>query len=219
MTNGPCPSEQQIAAFVDGTLSTANRYQVQQHLDTCSACFDVAATVASLGGHAPPVVDPALRAAVSASPRSPWMMRALPAMSAAAVFLVAIAWWNAPSQPGPSVTPPPAQIAPSRRPADAVRSNGTEAVIRLEQPRDGEVVTGRPELRWSGPADATSYEVQVTTAAGDVLWKRQVEGAQHLLRLDTELPAGRRCHIWVAAYLAEGRRVTSNVVSVTTAER
>lgn len=219
MTNGPCPSEQQIAAFVDGTLSIADRGQVQQHLDTCSACFDSAATLGNLGAQAPPVVDPALRAAVSAPPRSQWVMRALPAMSAAAVLLVAITWWKTPSQPGPSVAPPPAQSAPSRPSADAVRSKEADTVITLEQPRDGEVVTGRPELRWSGPADATSYEVQITTSAGNLLWKRQVEGAQHSLRLDTDLPAGRHCYIWVAAYMAEGRRMTSNVVRITTAER
>jgi hypothetical protein len=34
------------------------------------------------------------------------------------------------------------------------------------------------------------------------------------VELATALPAGQPCYVWVAAYLPEGRRLTSNVVKV-----
>jgi hypothetical protein len=215
MTHGACPPEQQIAAFIDGTLAVEDQEQIRRHIDSCQECFDLAALLGRITAERPPVVQPELRARVLTPASSFWVRRVLPATSAAAVFLVAVVWWKA---PGHSTLPAAPAIAPTMATADTVRSSGEGDVVRLEQPRDGDLVIGRPELRWTGPAEATSYEVQVTTSAGEPIWKRQVDGAQHAIRLETDLPAGRHCYVWVAAYLAEGRRVTSNVVRVTAAE-
>jgi hypothetical protein len=46
------------------------------------------------------------------------------------------------------------------------------------------------------------------------LIKRHIDNATHETTLDAELPSGRRCYIWVAAYMTDGRRLTSNVVEV-----
>jgi len=69
-------------------------------------------------------------------------------------------------------------------------------------------------VRWLGPPEATSYDIQVTTSAGDVVLNRHVAGTEHEARI--ELPSGSEAinYLWVAAYLPEGRRITSNVVRI-----
>jgi Putative zinc-finger len=219
MTQGPCPPEQRLAAFVEGSLSGEERNEVSLHLDTCATCFDLTASLAGVINQPLPAVDPALRSRVETQSNPRWLTRALPTLSAAAVFLVALVWWKAPSQPVASSATPSAQTTAGAPNPEAVRAGRDESAVRLEQPRDGDLLVGRPELRWTGPATATSYEIQVTTSSGDLLWKRQVDGTQHSVRLETDLPVGRHCYVWVAAYLVEGRRLTSNIVHVTAAER
>jgi anti-sigma factor RsiW len=211
-----CPTEQQMAAFVDGTLAAGERADVQRHLDRCDACFDLAATLGTLAIHPPPVVDDHLRDAVVRTPARPgWVRRALPAMSVAAALLLAVAWWKGPSHPTSVAPNAPAIVTAPSSEAGAMRSTGSAADrVVLEQPRDGDLVRSRPEIRWTGPADAVSYEVQVTTPGGDVLWRRQVDGAHRTLTIDAPLPAGQACYVWVAAYLPQGRRITSNIVKV-----
>lgn len=90
--------------------------------------------------------------------------------------------------------------------------------VTVEQPKDGDALSGHSEIRWNGPAEAVMYEVLVTTAAGDILWKRRVPGAVRNVDLGAALPAGQPCYVWVVAYLPEGRRLTSNIVKVRAAE-
>ena len=87
--------------------------------------------------------------------------------------------------------------------------------VVVEEPRDGDNVEGQPLVRWQGPREASSFEVTLTTLSGDVILKRQVQGAERQVRLDVPGHQGEVCYLWIAAYLPEGRRVSSNVVKVT----
>ena len=75
----------------------------------------------------------------------------------------------------------------------------------------------RPEFfekALAGEADAVSFEIQVTTPEGDLLWSRHVAGSARSVTIDAALPDGAACYLWVAAYLPGGRRVPSDVVKV-----
>ena len=214
-TPGPCPTEQQIAALVDGALAGIEQRAVVRHVERCEACFDLVATLGAQVSKPLPSVDAALREAAlraAAPPRN--IRRLLPAISAAAAVLVAVVWWRTPVQiPQPAQAAPTATTAPVR--PDGTRSSGSVGLVVVEEPREGETIDGQPLVRWQGPQDATSYEVQLTTAAGDVVLKHQVQASQHELRLQVPGHQGEACYLWVAAYLPEGRRIASNVVKVT----
>lgn len=212
-TPGPCPSAQQIAAFVEGSLSPTERETISRHVDGCAACFDLLATVGVQTAKPLPPVDDALRGAAIA-PEAPGrrLRRILPGLSAAAAILVAVVWWKVPYHETPSSQPAPAEVP---APASATRSDGAGPILSVDDPRDGDTIDGQPLVRWQGPRDAASYEVLLTTVDGDVVLRRQVQGAEHQLRLEVPGHRGELCYLWVSAYLPEGRRLTSNVVKVT----
>lgn len=210
-TAGPCPSEQQIAAFADGSLPPAEREALGKHVDQCEACFDLLATIAVQATVPPPPVGDGLRAAAIGAQARPRGMRGfLPALSAAAAILVAVVWWRTPTEVSPA--PQAGTAAPA---VETARSTGTKSGVVVEEPRDGDNVEGQPLVRWQGPREAVSYEVLLTTVSGDVILKRQVQGAERQVRLDVPGHQGEVCYLWIAAYLPEGRRLSSNVVKVT----
>jgi anti-sigma factor RsiW len=213
-TPGPCPSAQQIAAFLEGSLSPTEREAISRHVDGCAACFDLLATVGVQTAQPLPSVDDVLRgAAIATQAHGQRLRRILPGLSAAAAILVAVVWWKAPSHESPVL--PAAAPAAATPAASGTRSENAGPILAVDEPRDGDTIDGQPLVRWQGPRDAASYEVLLTTAAGDVILKRQVPGGDHQLRLDVPDHRGELCYLWVAAYLPEGRRLTSNVVKVT----
>jgi hypothetical protein len=123
---------------------------------------------------------------------------------------VTLVWWRTPAQVSPA--PEPGAAAPA---VETARSTGTGSGVVVDEPRDGDTVEGQPLVRWQGPREAASYEVQLTTVSGDVILKRQVQGAERQVRLDVPGHQGEVCYLWISAYLSEGRRVSSNVVKVT----
>jgi len=208
-TAGPCPSEQQIAAFADGSLPPAEHEDIGRHVDQCEACFDLLATIGVQAAVPPPPVDDGLRTVVIGAQARPRGVRVLPALSAAAAVIVAVVWWRTPAQVSPA---PQGATAPA---VETARSTGTESGVVVEEPRDGDNLEGQPLVRWQGPREAVSYEVLLTNVSGDVILKRQVQGAERQVRLDVPGHQGEACYLWIAAYLPEGRRLSSNVVKVT----
>jgi hypothetical protein len=207
-----CPTDQEIAAFVDGATSPGDRASVARHVDGCVRCFELVASLARLRDNALPEVDTPLREAVVRAPvQSRWITQRLPAVAAAAAVVLAVVWWRLPEPSAPVPVPSAASVPSS--PAEPTRAAGGSAVT-VEQPKDGDVLGGHPEVRWNGPGETVTYEVLVTSAAGDVLWQRRVPGSVHNVELGAALPAGQPCYLWVAAYLPEGRRLTSNVIKV-----
>jgi hypothetical protein len=206
-----CPTDQEIAAFVDGAPSPAERASVARHVDGCARCFELVASLVTLRARPLPEVETPLREAALRTPTpSGWVAKRLPALAAAAAVVLAVVWWRLPE---PSAVPVPSAVSLPSLSAEPTRAAGGSAVT-VEQPKDGDVLGGHLEVRWNGPGETVTYEVLVASAAGDVLWQRRVPGAVHNVELATALPAGQPCYVWVAAYLPEGRRLTSNVVKV-----
>jgi len=84
----------------------------------------------------------------------------------------------------------------------------------VEAPRDGQRLAPGFDVRWQGPASAVFYEVQLTTADGDLLWSAQVQGPTTHTAVPTILSPTQHSYLWVTAHLPEGRRLTSNVIRV-----
>jgi anti-sigma factor RsiW len=211
---GECPTEQQIAAFVDGGLALEQRRVLERHVDECSACFDLVATLAAYAAHPVPTVETRLRERALVPRGRSRAVRWAPALATAAAVVVVAVWWNAPQQSIPRVNQQSGPSASLSLPDDAVRSLPGDGALVIVAPHDGEQLRGSQIVRWRSIPKATSYEVQVTTVAGDVVLKRQVAGSDHEARIEIS-PAGDTAYfVWVAAYLPEGRRITSNVLRV-----
>lgn len=213
-TDAGCPPEQRIAAFVDGALSAAERAELQQHVDGCPSCFDLIASISAQEQEPLPTVEPHVRNAVLAPRGRVVFSRVLPALSVAAALVLAVIWLRHPAPVG-SVAAAPTGSSASE---DARTRSGPFDGVRVEQPTDGDIVNGRPEIRWSAPPEAVAFDVVVTSSTGDVLWQRRVPAGSRSARIDVALPSGNACYVWVAALLPENRRLTSNVVKVHTAE-
>ena len=209
-----CPTEQQIAAFVDGTLAIEERRIIERHVDDCSACFDLVATLAAHAAQPVPAVETSLRERALVTRGRSRAVRWVPAFATVAAAVVVAVWWSAPQQSRPRVNQQSSPSASIPLPDDAVRSLPGEGALVVEAPHDGEQLRGSQIVRWRSVPKATSYEVQVTTVAGDVVLKRQVAGSDHETRIELSPARDNAYFLWVAAYLPEGRRITSNVLRV-----
>jgi anti-sigma factor RsiW len=210
-----CPPEQRIAAFVDGALSAAERAELQHHVDRCAACFDLLATLSAQVQQPVPTVEQTLReAALGRHRQLARAYRTVPALAAAAALVVAVVWWR---QPAGDRMVPLTTVA-TQAPADSGTRSFGSGGVHVEQPVDGDLINGKPEVRWSAPTDAVAFEIIVTSSAGDVLWQRRVPGTSRSARVEVDLPSGKPYYLWVAAFLPENRRLASNVVKVHTAE-
>jgi len=138
----------------------------------------------------------------------------VPAFATVAAAVVVAVWWNAPQQSRPPVNQQSGPSASIPLPDDAVRSLPGEGALVVEAPHDGEQLRGSQIVRWRSVPKATSYEVQVATVAGDIVLKRQVAGSDHEARIEISPARENAYYLWVAAYLPEGRRITSNVLKV-----
>jgi len=209
MATRACPDDQTLAALADGLLSEGERTAVLSHLDTCAACTTQLAALAALleePSTAPPeaLVARALRPRSTARP----LPRLVGMTAAAAAVIIAVMVWPAREAGGPPEIPP---AATGNSP---VRSGATEGTLQLDVPQDNEQLPPGFEVRWHGPAGAAFYQVQVTTPEGDVLWSAQVDGARQSVVVPASLPTATPSYVWVTAHLAEGRRLTSNVVRI-----
>lgn len=203
-----CPADQTLAAFVDGVLPDADRALAIHHVDGCAVCLDRVAVLAALTDAAAKPVPAGLVEAATRLP-APWTRRAAWCGAMAAGVLLAVSLWpirelGRPLDPAtPSATSERVRTSPA----------GTAALV-VETPRDNQRLAPGFEVRWQGPASAVFYEVQLTTADGDLLWSAHVEGTTSHIAVPTILSATQPSYLWVTAHLPEGRRLTSNVVRV-----
>lgn len=207
MTERRCPDDQQIAALLDGQLDQRDRATTLAHMDACEACLDRFTLLTSLIDSAPPVVPPALVAASMARPASR-IRRLAPAAAVAAGLIVAVAVWRTPAGGGAGDVPHASAPSPIRAATPAT------STLVVETPAEDEQLAPGFDVRWTGPAGAVFSEVKLTTAAGDVIWSAQVQGARSQVVVPVAVPDGAPSYLWVTAHLPEGRRLASNVIRV-----
>ena len=213
LTSG-CPDDQHLAALVDGTLSDQDRAVVSTHVEGCLRCLDLVAALGTLSTETVPPVEERLKERVRAT-RSRWT-RVAPVLAAAALLVVVVRWWAPGAPPTAPAIPRAVTVPPPAASSDVERARPA-ALVSVEEPQDDAVLSRHPVVRWTAPAQAVAFEVQVATPTGDVIWSRQVDGSVRSTTVDADLPRGIPCYVWVAAYLPEGRRVPSGVVKVRTA--
>jgi hypothetical protein len=219
-----CPSDEDLAGYVDRRLEANRCVGVERHLAGCGYCREQAAALVRLAEQPLPTVpaDLLARAAGFVPDRPPKSLR-IPrwAMAAAAACLIVAAVPLLRQGHRPPVADPPAVTAPSA-PAPSVpsappseppitkRSAAQSAPLALEFPQEGATLSSpNLELRWNAAPDSLSYEVSVLNTAGDVMWHQQSEGTH--VRLPASLAPG-KYYVSVSARLPDGKTTRSSPV-------
>ena len=210
-----CPSDDELASFIEGTVPADRHAVLIAHVEACRRCVAVVGTVSGCSDRpAPPPVPAALllRASALVPARRPVLRRVLvPAFAAAACVLLAAALWL-PGRRSSTADRPLIPSSVTSRPDD-VRSSGAGAVPVIVQPRAGTLPAGPATFVWTAVPGAAFYEVRVTTGDGDSLWSTTTDATRASWDGRGRGP-GRRYFAWVSAATADGRRAASAIVAL-----
>ena len=178
------PSDEQLAAFLDGRLTSDQRDRVLAHLAACAACrADMTAARVAIGK--------------SRSTWSMWRRPALLLMAAVLAFVFVPRLFEAVPQ------------AAERTPAPAASVDAMPGITVI-LPADRDVVTDSVvELRWrSGGADAT-YHVALQDGAGRLVWETTIGDTTATVPRTVTVERGETYFWLVDARLADGRTAAS----------
>lgn len=176
-----CPSDFDLAQFVEGTLTPPARTRMLAHLDECDDCREVAATVLAASPEVAALAD-------EDSPRGPraWWLRR-PAVWASGVAMAAMVVFALRTGPAPAEAPPHTvtanawtDVAAAVGPARAVeaRLSGLPTHVPLASPTRA----AAPETDFTLQALAARLDDAAATAAVDVRGAaRHVAGVARLV--------------------------------------
>jgi hypothetical protein len=98
-------------------------------------------------------------------------------------------------------------------PNPVVRGVSVPSVPEVIRPDRGETVSvSGVEFRWKPVEGAREYEINVVTAAGDLVWKGETKTTAASLPSDVKLIPGRKYFVWIRADLLEDKAVQSRAV-------
>jgi len=207
-----CPDEVTLAAFVDGGLPESTRSRVEGHLALCDSCLQHVAAAVRDQESPIPEVPPRLvaQARTLVEPASPgnltpvWRWSMISAAAGLALVAATLIWeLRTASERGPL-------------PAEVRSGAGRVVAAELLMPTEGSIV-GREQLdfRWREVAGAISYEIQLVTADGDVLWHGRTTETSVELPATVPIAPGQEVYAWVRAHLLDGGTLMSDPVGFT----
>jgi hypothetical protein len=229
-----CPSAEQVAAYLDQSLTAKDKALFEAHLASCDFCIDLISSLARQQEGEEQVEAPPhlVRQAIDAVPdraseRRPWRWVSAPALATIVVASAILLKPPRPAQlrqpdvsaPAVSKTPPPtsepvakSESRPARTPE--VRSLKTPTTsLQLLEPRSGSIVRGEGlRFRWKAVANVVYYEIRVVDSEGDPVWR--AESTEHAATIpgNLSLRPG-KYFVWVRAYLSDGRTLKSETIA------
>jgi anti-sigma factor RsiW len=172
-----CPGEQQLAAYVDGTLPEADREPLQAHLADCAACLSLVGLLTRDEGdeavqEIPETVLARARALATSASR-PWYQQA-PQWAAAALVLLALPVVLHVAR-SPDAIPDAANEAPPATERSTRSLGGGAPALEVLQPAAGATVApGRLSVRWTAIPSSDYYEVRIVDEAGALVAEQRV---------------------------------------------
>jgi predicted anti-sigma-YlaC factor YlaD len=222
-----CAGDSTIAAYVDGALGEGkNRFE--SHLAKCEHCRSAVADAVrdqrETDLAAPPfeVARKAMRLVSSRPSGARWIWApvgaaAVVAVVVAGVLLLKPASMHVPSPPvssAPLIAKTNPTVVPGFPPRETVRqSRVPELLPSILVPQVGDLVSRKQlTFSWKPLANARSYEVQVVTSAGDVVWQGETDQSSLQVPEDASLKE-HTYFVWVTADFGEGRMTRSAPVA------
>ena len=223
-----CPSDSQIAGYLEHSLERKEKLRFQAHLADCDFCISAVSTLVRQQRASEPAQVPIhlYRDAIDIVPvnagwRMPWKWLLVPAL--AALVIIAIIWRRSPQPERLVASAPLPAVAAERLPQaipqvplgtpekQYVRKLATRrsALQLLEPAPDSVWEKQQVRFSWRPVANATYYEIRVVNSEGDVMWRGQESETTVQFPGNLSLQSG-KYFVWVRAYLDDGRTIKSN---------
>jgi len=219
-----CPRDQLLAAYADQQLIGNERHLVEEHLTSCDACLGQVAFLVR-NESAPPSHTPddllhtALNLRGSRGSTAGYSWRWLAAASAVVVVVgvaLVVTWQksqmfasrsNSASQ---STELSSTREVPSLHPSDQnhegkVRGDNEASDSTLTSPSPNATIDARSvEFRWNATKDASFYEIELVSEAGDLIWQGRSNALSVKLPAHIHLESGKVYYIWIRTHMAHG---------------
>ena len=209
-----CPGEEQIAAYVDGTIEPEAREPLELHLADCDACIALVGLLSRQRdtvdfepvpeltiARARKLVNPS---AGDGQPRR-WPRYAPHWAAAATVILSLSAVIHLAQLQGPGGE---AQTRPAERTTRGI--SASTSALQVLYPSAGMTVDPRQLVfRWEAIPGSRYYEVRIVTEAGDVITEQRVMDTEWRPPGDLNLSPGVEYFVHVDAYPSEAKTIGS----------
>jgi len=225
-----CPSDIQVASYLEQRLEPTERSHFEAHLADCDFCLAMVGELVPQQSASDPVDVPArlLRQAIDSVPvQATWRisLRRWALVPALASIVVAGAvllrspqarhFMPSASVPrekaGPSVAAQPS--AQSQEEKD-IRGSNSSPALQLLEPRSESVVQREGlKFRWQPMGDVAYYEIRVMDSQGDLVWQAQRSNPSAQVPSNVSIQPG-KYFVSVHAYLKDGRTVRSDSVAI-----
>lgn len=205
-----CPDESWIAGYVDGSLDSAGRQELESHLADCGHCLALVGLLSRErdASTADPVPRQTLvQAHARATKASARLWHRAPQWAAAAALVLAVPLLL---QLGRS---PDASLEGQGRPEPpATRTMAREAdAVQVLAPLSGTAVDPRrAQFRWSPVAGSPYYDVRIVTDDGAVVVRDRVAGTDWQLPEQVQLKPGAEYFVHIDAYPSGDKTVSSD---------
>jgi hypothetical protein len=214
----PCPTEQLLAAYADRQLIGEERHTVEHHLADCPRCAEQVAFLARGVPSADSEVPPRFLKQALAFGR-PRPSRQIPSWAligsaATAALLLIFSTMQHSRHREVAATPVPT-IAPlsATQPRTGINDAGSAVQLRGSEDRQPSFiypVAGQKNVttpiivRWSPSDQAESYEVELLSDSGTLLWSTRVSSLQAALPRNVHLSVGRTYYLRLSIHQKSG---------------
>ena len=188
MTDGRHLTSEEVAAYLDNTLSEAECSRAKAHLADCDVCREEIVSVSRL---------------VERAPRSNRRYIALSAMAAAAVVVIFLA-----RPPTDSDLP----SGPLRGPESPAASEGV-AAVRAITPIGRQTTSEGIVFAWHSAAPGAAYRLTLTGDRGAKVWVQSTNDTTLSIPRSIPLLPGRSYHWYADAMLPDGGTATTGITS------
>ena len=198
------PSENVLAAYLDGGLTARERSETEAHLEGCDACRRALAdTVAVLDAHAARARRP--DAAEIGAGRRPSITRMPPrnriawlvAGAALAASIAGIAVLRSPTSASREIE------SPARDTRPGVSDERIQELPAIAPRSDETGITGHPTFIWTRKAGADHYSFRLLGEDGATVWSGDVADTTLVLPADVALERG-RSYFWRVDAMSAG---------------
>jgi predicted anti-sigma-YlaC factor YlaD len=189
MLAGAHLTSEEVAAYLDNTLSEADRARVKQHLAGCAGCREEIVSVSRL-------VD-----------RAPRSKRRFVALSTMAAAVVVIFFARASTHFGPTTT---GRIRGSQNPAT---SEGVTVVRAIAPIGDQKSSSTSVLFVWHPLSRAAVYRLTLTDDEGAKIWAATTNDTTLPLPKSVSLPLSGSYHWYVDVLQQDGKSATSGIMS------
>lgn len=210
-----CLAPEQLAAFFDGGLCTADRAEAEEHLADCDYCLGQAALITRSRGDSAAAGVPS---SISSQAQSVGQRRAaaprrrLLSWALAAVLVLTVGMF--------AVQLAPINPAGDTEPLRQTRLADPKALQpRLLAPAEGSVISPLEQVfRWNEVEGSLYYDVRLVDPDGNLVLRERVASTRWLIPETVLLEPGEEYFVRIDAYLSDAKFLSSEHVVFTVGE-